>query len=278
MTPFFVALAAALVILATVAFSLRYAWWRPSVDFRLPRILVYHMVRAPLAGGRFNKLRVSPSAFERQLAWLSANGWQFAFLSELAESARSKELNKIVVLTFDDGYRDNYLNAHPLLLKYGAKATLFLVADRHDRDWSTRKKAHHDSGELRDEPKLTDDDVQAMLDSGAWELGSHTVTHALLPALNEDEKRAEIVGCKAQLEFRFKTPVDTFAYPFGLFDGTDVEIAEAAGFALAVTTEPGISLCLRREALTLKRIKVSGKDGLFAFALRLRTGRRGLSS
>lgn len=278
MTPIVVALAAALVVLATIAFSLRYAWWRPSVDFRLPRILMYHMVRAPLPGGRFNKLRVSPSAFERQLVWLSANGWRFAFLSELAESAGSKELGKTVVLTFDDGYRDNYLNAHPLLLKYGAKATLFLVADRHDRDWSTRKKAHHDSGELRDEPKLTDDDVQAMLDSGAWELGSHTVTHALLPALSDDEKRTEIVGCKAQLESRFKTPVDTFAYPFGIFDSNDVDITEAAGFTLAVTTEPGISLCLQREALTLKRIKVSGKDGLFAFALRLRTGRRGLSS
>ena len=279
MTALVVALAGALV--ALVAFSVRYAWWRPRVDLRAPRILMYHMVRSKLPGGRFNKLRVSPSAFERQLAWLSKRGWRFAFLSELAELTVLADLpertNKTVVLTFDDGYRDNYLNAHPLLLKHGAKATLFLVADRHDRDWSVSRKAHHNSGELREEPKLTDDEVRAMLDSGVWELGSHTVTHAPLPNLNDAEKQAEIVGAKEQLQSRFNAPVETFAYPFGLFEPGDVDIASAAGFSLAVTTEPGISTALRREALTLKRIKVSGKDGLMAFALRMHTGHRGLS-
>lgn len=276
MTALVVALAGT-TLAAIAAFSVRYAWWRPRVDLGAPRILMYHMVRTPLAGGRFNKLRVSPRAFERQLAWLSRHGWRFAFLAELAEPTASNEPRKTVVLTFDDGYRDNYLNAHPLLLKYGAKATLFLVADRHDRDWSVSKKAHHNSGELRDEPKLTDDEVRAMLDSGVWALGSHTVTHPPLPTLNDAEKRAEIVGGKEQLESRFNTLVDTFAYPFGLFGPSDVDIADAAGFSLAVTTEPGISTPLRGQALTLKRIKVSGKDGLFAFVLRLRTGRRGLA-
>ena len=84
------------------------------------------------------------------------------------------------MLTFDDGFRDNYLAAHPLLVKYGAKATLFLVVDRFDRDWSTAKKAHHDSGELLREEKLRDAELRKMLDSGLWELGAHTLTHALL--------------------------------------------------------------------------------------------------
>ena len=260
-------------ILLAVFFSLRYAWWRGSVDYGRPRILMYHMIRGRLRDGRFNKLRVDPREFERQLEWLVDNGWRFAFLSELDRKAGQP---KTVVLTFDDGYRDNYTTAHPLLLKYGAKATLFLVVDRFDRDWSTTKKAHHDSGELMREPKLTDAEVSEMLRSGAWELGAHTLTHALLPDLTDDEKHREIAGGKAELEATFGTEVSSFAYPFGIFGNEDECLAGAAGYDYAVTTEAGISTDTSTEALRLKRVKISGKEGALGFSIRLRTGKRGL--
>lgn len=264
---------ACLALVLTVLFSLRYAWWRTAVDYRRPRILMYHMIRGPLRGGRFNKLRVAPGEFERQLKWLVDNGWRFAFLSELGEVAGQ---SKTVVLTFDDGYRDNFTSAHPLLLKYGAKATLFLVVDRFDRDWSTTKKAHHDSGELMREPKLTDAEVREMLQSGVWELGAHTLTHALLPDLTGAEKRHEIAGGKAELEATFGTNVASFAYPFGIFGDDDETLAEAVGYDFAVTTDAGISTDTRAEAFKLKRVKVSGKEGALGFSIRLRTGKRGL--
>ena len=257
----------------TVLFSLRYAWWRGPVDYRRPRILMYHMIRGQLRAGRFNKLRVAPVEFERQLRWLVDNGWRFAFLSELHEVAGQ---SKTVVLTFDDGYRDNFTSAHPLLLKYGAKATLFLVVDRFDRDWSTTKKAHHDSGELMREPKLTDAEVREMLQSGAWELGAHTLTHALLPDLTDAEKRQEIAGGKAELETTFGTTVASFAYPFGIFGNDDEVLTGAAGYDFAVTTDAGTSADIRADALRLKRVKVSGKEGALGFSIRLRTGKRGL--
>ena len=272
MTTTLVAVACLAVVLA-VLFSLRYAWWRVAVDYRRPRILMYHMIRGPLRGGRFNKLRVPAAEFERQLKWLVDNGWRFAFLSELGEVAGQ---SKTVVLTFDDGYRDNYTSAHPLLLKYGAKATLFLVMDRFDRDWSTTKKAHHDSGELMREPKLTDAEVREMLQSGAWELGAHTLTHALLPDLTDAEKREEIAGSKAELETTFGTTVASFAYPFGIFGNDDEVLTGAVGYEFAVTTDAGISADIRADALRLKRVKVSGKEGGLGFSIRLRTGKRGL--
>lgn len=269
------ALAAALLAgAALLALSCRYAWWRRAVDLSRPRILMYHMIRPPLRGGRFNKLRVAPKAFERQLDFLVAKGWRFAFLSELAEI---QDEEKVVVLTFDDGFRDNYLAAHPLLAKYGAKATLFLVVDRFGRDWSTTKKAHHDSGELMREDKLTDAEIAAMLDSGVWELGAHTVTHALLPNLDDAERQREVEGAKTLIEERFGTSVASFAYPFGIYGAEDVATAAEAGYRFAVTTDAGISADPQAEPLALKRIKVSGKDGPFAFRLRLRTGRRGLT-
>lgn len=272
MTGFIVGLAV-VSILGGVFFSLRYAWWRGSEDYRRPRILMYHMIRERIQGGRFNKLRVAPAEFERQLKWLVDNGWRFAFLSELNDHA---DQEKTVVLTFDDGYRDNYTTAHPLLLKYGAKATLFLVVDRFDRDWSTTKKAHHDSGELMHEPKLADSEVVEMLHSGAWELGAHTLTHALLTDLADEEKRREIAGGKAGLEKTFRTEVASFAYPFGIFDIGDTTAVADAGYDFAVTTDPGISDDVHAEALVLKRVKVSGREGALGFSIRLRTGRRGV--
>ena len=255
------------------AFSFRYAWWRPSVDERHPRILMYHMIRPQRPGGRFNKLRVAPERFEQQLRYLAVNGWRFAFLSELAELAGTP---KTVVLTFDDGYRDNYLAAHPLLVKYGAKATLFLVVDRFDRDWSTTKKAHHDSGELMREEKLSDAELRTMLDSGRWELGAHTRTHALLPDLSEPARHSEVAGAKTDIEAQFDTAVAAFAYPFGIYTEDDVATVDEAGYRFAVTTDAGISTDIGAEALRLKRVKISGREGRMGFFTRLRTGRRGL--
>ena len=265
--------------LVGAAFSWRLAWWRRTVPYRHPRILMYHMVAPALPGGRFNKLRVSPSAFERQLRWLVADGWRFVFLSELMDQPSTTEpavaAEKLVALTFDDGYRDNHTAAHPLLLKHGAKATLFLVAERCGRDWSSAKNPRHASGELGREPKLADAEVRTMLASGVWELGAHTLTHPLLPSLDAAARQREIADAKTTLEQRFDTPVESFAYPFGIFGDADREAVADAGYRAAVTTDAGISTDLAAAPHALKRVKVSGKDSLFAFRLRLRTGRRG---
>lgn len=261
-------------LLLLVLFSHRYAWWRPAVDYRRPRILMYHMVCESRPGAAFNKLRVSPGRFEEQLRWLRDDGWSFAHMAQLEAPDALPE--KTVVLTFDDGYEDNLLHADPLLERYGACATLYLVEDRFDRDWSTSKKAHHDSGELMRESKLSDAQVRQLLDSGRWELGGHTRTHANLARLDEQERRREIAAARESLAALFSTPLRSFAYPFGIYTEQDVELVREAGFGTAVTTREGIPANPARQALELPRVKVSGKDGLFAFRLRLRSGRRGL--
>jgi peptidoglycan/xylan/chitin deacetylase (PgdA/CDA1 family) len=272
-------MAALLIFLAAAAllllwFSRRYAWWRATVHYRHPRILMYHMVQTHRPGAKFNKLRVTPTQFDAQLRWLRDDGWHFALMSDLLGPEPLPK--KTVLLTFDDGYEDNLLNADPILERYGAKATLYLVEDRFDRDWSTSKKAHHDSGELMREPKLSDEQLEQMLASGRWELGGHTRTHANLARLDDVQRETEIAAARESLRARFGAPVESFAYPFGIYSSKDVEAARAAGFTTAVTTVEGISRNPRAEALELSRIKVSGKDSLWVFALRLRTGRRGV--
>ena len=86
---------------------------------------MYHMVSPQGVSKKHRGLRVDPAMFERQVAWLAANDWEFVTMSELSE--RDFRGGKQVAITFDDGYEDNLLNALPVLQKYQAKATLYLI-------------------------------------------------------------------------------------------------------------------------------------------------------
>lgn len=256
-------------------FSHRYAWWRRSVDWQRPRILMYHMVSDHIPKAKFNKLRVPQKQFAAQVKWLSEQGFHFVTMQELYSQWEHLP-SKTVALTFDDGYADNLHMALPILKKYHAKATIYVVVDRHDRDWSTYKKAHHNSGELAREVKLTDTEVKELVASGLIEIGSHTLTHANLPKLNDEDRKKEMELSRADLQQLTGQPITSFAYPFGIYSPADVTAAGLAGYTTAVTTVEKIDTYqLRPDFLQLSRIKVSGKDNLLGFICRMRTGKRG---
>lgn len=263
-----------LAIFACAWFSFRYAWWRPAAAAGWPRVLMYHMISTPRAGARFNGLRVAPARFERQLRWLRERGWHSYTVSELIELGERLPARSFA-LTFDDGYADNLLQALPLLQRYRCKATLYLVVERFDRDWSVMRKAHHDDGELQREAKLSDAQVEALLASGCVELGSHSLTHANFLQLDTDAARRELTASRQALEARFGVTVRSFAWPFGLYRADQVPLAAEAGYTSAVTTCEGIESPRDWQPLQLRRIKISGKDSWLAFRLRLRSGRRG---
>jgi len=256
-------------------FSFRYAWWRTPVSYHLPRILMYHQIAPHQQGAKFNGLRVIPEMFEKQLKWLSQNNWRFVTMAQLME-LKGNIPEKTVVLTFDDGYLDNLTTALPLMKKYNACATLYLVIQRHNNDWSTKKKKHHDSGELSREQKLSDQQVKQLLASGLFEIGGHTQQHANLSILDQQQKIIEIKNSKIELENSFNTKVTSFAYPFGIYSEEDVGIVKDSGYSNAVTTDSGIDN-LSGSLFKLKRIKISGKDNFYAFKLRMKNGRRGLN-
>jgi len=260
------------VVVLILAFSYKYAWWKSAVDWKSPRVLMYHMVRDHIEGTKFNKLRVKPTEFEKQIAWMKAESFHFVTMRELQDNW-GKHPEKTVAITFDDGYLDNLENAFPVLEKYQAKATIYVVVDRHDRDWSTYKKAHHNSGELAREPKLNDVQVKQLSDSGLIEIGSHTMTHANLSKLDDVDCLKELTKSKYQLEALITKPVTSFAYPFGIYSQRDVQLARQAGYSNAVTTKEGIDN-ISPDFMQLQRIKISGKDSLFAVKLRLKLGKR----
>ena len=258
-----------------IYFSYRYAWWKRAVDYRYPRILMYHMIRDAIPGKKFNSLRVSLEAFETQIKYLHKNGWHSYTMKEVISQKESLPL-KSVVITFDDGYRDNLINALPILQKYAFKATIYLVNDRHDRDWSGYRKSKNEGAGLKDEPKLSDDEVKELLESDLIEIGAHTLTHANLKNLNEAESQKEICISKEQIETQFQTVCQSFAYPFGLYGPKEVKIVADCTYTNAVTTKAGIVDLNACDPFEIPRVTVSGKDNFFAFCLKLRTGKRGV--
>lgn len=242
------------------------------VAWKYPRVLMYHMVREHIDGAKFNKLRVIPEQFEQQVRWLKEQGFTFVTMQELIDQW-GKLPEKTVAITFDDGYLDNLENAFPILEKYQAKATIYVVVDRHNRDWSVYKKAHHNTGELMQEPKLTDQQVIQLAQSGLIEIGSHTMTHSNLKQCTDEQSLAEIVQSKHHLQQLIGQDVNSFAYPFGIYLERDVHHAQQAGYLTAVTTVEGIDTT-QPDFLQLKRIKVSGKDGLFRFKRKMMYGKK----
>lgn len=235
---------------------------------------MYHMIRDAIPGARFNGMRVSPALFDEQVGYLKKQGWHFYTVSELIEQWDTLP-PKSVAITFDDGYADNAEQALPVLQKHGAKGTVYLVVDRHQTDWSLNKKKNHDSGELKQEPKLRDSQVMNLIESGVVEIASHSMTHPNFANISTEAKRKELTQSKNMLEARFGVDINTFAYPFGILKEEDPNLVQEAGYQGAVTTISGIDRRDQTNPFLLKRLKISGKEGMLAFKLRLRTGMRG---
>ncbi len=252
--------------------STRYAWWTQPQAWHWPRVLMYHMVSPHRPGARFNKLRVPPARFEQQVRWLAENGFSFVHASALAQPHTLPP--KPVCLTFDDGYHDNLAHADPVLARHGACATLYLVGDR-TGGWSSKKKAHHADDELANEPKLSDDQVRELIATGRWELGGHTATHENLPQLDDHAAAEQVAYSRQQFPAVFDTPSPSFAYPFGIFGPREAAFARDAGYTLALRADGGLSDPSTWDAMAVPRIKVSGKDRLFSFKIRMKRGRRG---
>jgi peptidoglycan/xylan/chitin deacetylase (PgdA/CDA1 family) len=253
-----------------ILFSLKYVWWYPRADLKKTRIMMYHMISKQLPKTKKSGLRVSPEMFERHLKYFSDNNWSFIKMSELLEHDAQE---KVVAITFDDGYEDNYSEAFPLLKKYNACATLYLVIDRHQNDWSAKKNPKHNKSDLAKKSKLSDGQVEEMVASGIFELGGHTYSHPFLPNLSVEDKEHEMISSKSFLETKFNTNISSFAYPFDIYSSADVDIIKASNFISAVTTNEGVASS--DSIYELKRIKASGKDNFLTFKLRVLKGFRG---
>jgi peptidoglycan/xylan/chitin deacetylase (PgdA/CDA1 family) len=214
-------------------------------------ILEYHVVGTPPAGAPFPELYVRRSAFAAQLQWLHHHRFQAVTLRRVYEYwTRGYALPpRPVVLTFDDGYPEDFTNVRPLLLRRHWPAVLNLaVQNVLDR-------------------KLTIPQLRTMTRAG-WEVDAHTLTHPDLTTLDAAELRRQVAGSRRWIRQRLKVPVEFFCYPSGRYDSAVLRAVRAAGF-LGATTEVQGNASPADGFLTLDRLRVNGSDSLAAFAAKL---------
>lgn len=197
----------------------------PSARMRIP-IITYHYVEyvKNRADTMRQKLTINPRLFEQQIKSLHDHQVQTYFVKEIPSLLKGDLAlaSKSAVLTFDDGYRDFYTDAFPILKKYQMKGTIFLISSFLGRN-----------------DFLTLEQVTEMLDSGLIEVGSHTLHHANLKKANLGYATDEIVQSKANLEKLFGISIESFAYPYGAFDDQAVRLVKEASYSAAVSTVPG---------------------------------------
>jgi peptidoglycan/xylan/chitin deacetylase (PgdA/CDA1 family) len=234
---------------------------------RLP-ILMYHSIaNTPEAESRpYYRTTTSVRRFAEQMAWLKQSGWRGVTLSEgLAwlqkdSGARASQpppfAVRPLVLTFDDGLRDFFTAAMPILREYGFSATMYLPTGL----IANSSTPYAFNGK----PCLTWAEVRTLQSEGI-EFGSHTVSHCNLVKLMPTRIRAEIVDSKRALEEQLQSPAVNFAYPYA-FPSERVAFSRAlreylltAGYETCVTTMIGLT-SLGDDPLVLKRLPINEGD------------------
>jgi peptidoglycan/xylan/chitin deacetylase (PgdA/CDA1 family) len=203
---------------------------------------MYHVIANPPSTAQLPELFVDPDTFEAQMKWLSRQGYSAVSMNQVYRAwfQDGKLPEKPVALSFDDGYRGDYVYARPVLRRLRWPGNLNLLI-----------------GNLGDE--LTDRMVNQMIDAG-WELDSHTITHLDLTSLDGARLRREVAGSRTILQQRFHQPVNFFCYPAGKFDDATIAQVRQAGYLGATTEIPGEGT--RTEMFRLRRIRVNGSDGV----------------
>lgn len=214
-------------------------------------VLMYHHVTP--AGGAIN---VSPEHFRDQMAWFKKHGYTSLSCQQFAEHLNGKPAPaKSILITFDDGYLDNYVYAWPILQEYGFKATIFIVtawigsgpARVYKQPGATDlppTPSHEDCKQLMatgayDEFALRWSEIKLMRASGVCEFHSHTHTHTRWDKQEVDKNAhmlAELKDSRASLEQNLGAASEHLCWPQGYFDPDYIQIANSLGFNYLYTT------------------------------------------
>lgn len=199
-----------------------YTFFRKKVFKQYRRIiLVYHEISKQ---GANSKYAVSKENFEKHMDYIKRH-FSAVSLDMILETSEGKPnvTTDAVAITFDDGFKDNFFNAFPVLKKYQLRATIFLISG-----WIMLKKDMLNREEIK------------LMERDGIDFGSHTVNHQILSSLDINAANDEICRSKAELEDLLKKEMRYFAYPYGKKRHYTEEVKDKvkqAGYKAAFTTE-----------------------------------------
>lgn len=224
-------------------------------------VLMYHRIANLSPAEQRNQLlrdlTVSPHDFEEQVSYLKENDYIFLQVSEVEKALRDGQPlpEKAIAITMDDGYRDNFTEALPILTKYSAKATIFMVTNNFEA-----------------KERLSWADARQMLRE-KMSFQSHTVSHPDLTTLNPERLDFELIESKRVLESGLGTKVTSVAYPAGAFNRAVSKASEKAGYLAAWKKGGGPVYPVNATTpYELPRIRIHGKTDFEKFKRRVANG------
>lgn len=175
--------------------------------------------------------------FREQMEYLSQNGYKTLHLDQLL-NIKAQVPQKSLVITFDDGWADNYAHVFPLLKNYSLTATIFVISG------FVGLAKYMDWRQLRE------------MSEAGFSIQSHTVNHKPLASLKNDQLMYELITSKKTIEDHVGTQVDFLSLPHGVFNRRVLERIPDAGYRAVCTSEPGFSHTYDIPAI-FKRINIS---------------------
>jgi len=216
-------------------------------------IMMYHSVDYEYHHVEESANVVKPEYFRQHLEWLKKFKYNVVSVEELVEGIKAGRRfpHNTVVITFDDGYVDNYVYAFPILKEYGFPFQLAICSDM-----------------IGKEGFLTWEQVKEMMQRGAT-VASHSRTHRYLPMLPAADQYDEIANSKKILEEKLGIPIRYFFYPVGGFTDETKKMVKEAGYEAAFTTNRGYDR-YNKDVYEIKRIRFGKyKPRLYIFFSKL---------
>lgn len=222
---------------------------------KVPILMFHYIGRNPNPADKARyALSVSPDLFESEIKYLIDHGYRTIDFQTLYGALKGQAVlpPKPVMLTFDDGYIDFYVNAFPILRQYGAKAVVFIPTGLMDQGYY-----------------LLWSQIKEMEASRLVDFEAHTVNHSRLTSLPIDQMRYQLSESKKKLEEELGRPVNFMAYPYGATNNLVEQEAKNAGFLAAAGTWPGN---VESESLiyNIPRLRIDNYVSLEQFAKLLR--------
>lgn len=229
------------IILPTLLTGVTFSTANAPVQPKVP-VLMYHSIQVCSK----NPYCVAPEQFEKQMKELVTSKYSPVTATQLLDAwyKKTKLPEKPIVVTFDDGYADNYTHAFPVLKKYNIKATIFLA-----------------TGLIGRPTYLTWDEIREMNKSGLIDFESHTIHHSDLSKLPPEQASQELLVSKQTIEKELHKPVRVFAYPYGMYKRSTIPLLKKAGYEMAFNSNPGLASNLQGQYL-LRRVSMHGDQSL----------------
>lgn len=226
-------------------------------SYSVPIIMYHAIMENPAKSGKYV---ITPDVLREDIEYILSEGYTPVFITDLINYVYSDSPlpDKPIVLTFDDGYYNNYLHAFPITKEYGIKAVFSIIGKyTHIQSSSDEKQAEGYS-------HVTWDQIREMTESGLWEVQNHTYDmhntgnkNGLLAVegKTEDKRnsliREDIMKLQELISENAGTEPNTFTYPFGSYDENTKQLIESLGFKASLSCVEGINEIYKGASLHL---------------------------